>query len=205
MTNERYTFVSDLKDKKAAARGAYAKKGGSKSKRCSLPSDHLTPAELKRRNSPVSTVKLNTPIDYTEFRKLTPSLQYFYLDHLIAHYGARRCDIKAMLGCSDGTMVKILNSLPGKLIFNGRPKHPSEAWTEFINGQAPDPIPDQPVPPAPEPEAKPQEEKKEIVLAPPVLSGSITMVATLPDLGAQLLKLINGDTAYQFTVSFSRV
>lgn len=43
-----------------------------------------------------------------------------------------------------------------------------------------------------------------IMLAPPVLSGSITMVATLPDLGAQLLKLINGDTAYQFTVSFSR-
>jgi len=204
MTNERYTFVSDLRDKKAAARGAYAKKGGSKSKRCSLPSDHLTQAELKRRNSPVSTVKLNQPITYTEFRKLTHSLQYLYLDHLIAHYGARRCDLKDMLGCSDGTMVKIFNSLPGKLVFNGRPKHPSKEWKAFLAGQAPEPIPDQPVPPA-APEPEPQEEKGEIVLEPPILSGSITMVATLPDLGAQLLKLINGDTAYQFTVSFSRV
>lgn len=203
MTDERYTYVSDIRDKKITAHGAFAKRSGSKSRRCSLPSDNLTEAEKKRRNSPVSTVKLNKPTTYAEIRKLTPSLQYLYLDHLITHYGARRRDLQDMLGCSDGTMNKLLNSLPGKLIFEGRPKHPSKEWKAFLAGQAPEPIPDQPVPPAPEPE--PQEEKGEVVLAPPVLSGSITMVAVLSDLQDQLLKLIDGDTAYNFTVSFSRV
>lgn len=200
MTNERYTFVSDLRDKKAAARGAYAKKGGSKSKRCSLPSDHLTQAELKRRNSPVESIKLNTPITYAELKKLNPNLQYLYLEHCVTTHKGRRKDIVDMLGINQATFARLLPTLPGCLEFKGRPKTVAPEWTAFIGGtETTDPIPE------PEPEAEPKEEKKEIVLEPPVLSGSITMVATLPDLGAQLLKLISGDTAYQFTVSFSRV
>lgn len=200
MTNERYTFVSDLREKKAAARGAYAKKGGSKSKRCRLPSDNLTPAELKRRNSPVESIKLNTPITYAELKKLNPNLQFLYLEHCVTTHKGRRKDIVDMLGINQATFARLLPTLPGCLEFKGRPKTVAPEWAAFIGGtETTDPIPE------PEPEAEPKEEKKEIVLEPPVLSGSITMVATLPDLGAQLLKLINGDTAYQFTVSFSRV
>ena len=200
MTNERYTFVSDLRDKKAAARGAYARKGGSKSKRCSLPSDHLTPAELKRRNSPVESIKLNTPITYAELKKLNPNLQFLYLENCVTKHKGRRKDIVDMLGINQATFARLLPTLPGCLEFKGRPKTVAPEWTAFIGGtETMDPIPE------PEPEEPQPEGEKEIVLEPPVLSGSITMVATLPDLGAQLLKLINGDTAYQFTVSFSRV
>ncbi len=204
MTDERFTFYEDIRQKNSAKSGAYHRVSGAKSKRCTLPSDHLTAAEMRRRNSPVSSIKLNQPITYEEFKTLTPTLQALYLDHLIHEYHARRIDVVQMLGISQSMWGKIKPTIPCKLNFPKGKHEPAPEWLAFLGGEAeeitPPPMPEEI--PAAEPETPQQEE---IFLIPPILSGSITMVAALPDLLSQLTRLVQEDTAYQFTVSFTRV
>ena len=48
MTDERYVYTSDVRDRKRTASGSRAKKGGSRSRRCPLPSDTLTKAQRQK-------------------------------------------------------------------------------------------------------------------------------------------------------------
>ena len=220
MTDERFTFYEDIRQKNSTKAGAYHRVSGAKSKRCTLPSDHLTAAEMKRRNSPVSSIKLNQPITYEEFKTLTPTLQALYLDHLIHEYKARRIDVVQMLGISQSMWGKIKPTIPCKLDFPKGKHVPAPEWLAFIGGEAeeitPPPMPEEA--PAAEPETpawsneigepipiKAEDVKLVPAVMPPILSGSITMVAALPDLLSQLTRLVQEDTAYQFTVSFTKV
>ena len=81
-------FDYDVLQKKRTAAGARHMKRGSRSKRCSLPSDNLTPAQLKRRNGPVSTYKLDAPMRWDDFKAMPVDLQKQYLTNLVETYGA---------------------------------------------------------------------------------------------------------------------
>ena len=81
-------FDYDVLQKKRTAAGARHMKRGSRSKRCSLPSDNLTPAQLKRRNGPVSTYKLDAPMKWDDFKAMPVDLQKKYLTGLIETYHA---------------------------------------------------------------------------------------------------------------------
>ena len=81
-------FDYDALQKKRIAAGARHMRRGSRSKRCSLPSDHLTPAQLKRRNGPVSTYKLDAPMRWDDFKEMPADLQKQYLTYLVETYGA---------------------------------------------------------------------------------------------------------------------
>ena len=81
-------FDYDALQKKRIAAGARHMKRGSRSKRCSLPSDNLTPAQLKRRNGPVSTYKLDAPMRWDDFKAMPADLQKQYLTNLVETYGA---------------------------------------------------------------------------------------------------------------------
>lgn len=81
-------FDYDVLQKKRTAAGARHMKRGSRSKRCSLPSDNLTPAQLKRRNGPVSTYKLDEPMKWDDFKAMPVDLQKQYLTNLVETYGA---------------------------------------------------------------------------------------------------------------------
>ena len=81
-------FDYDALQKKRIASGARHMKRGSRSKRCSLPSDHLTPAQLKRRNGPVSTYKRDAPMRWDDFKAMPVDLQKQYLTNLVEAYGA---------------------------------------------------------------------------------------------------------------------
>ena len=81
-------FDYDVLQKKRTAAGARHMKRGSRSKRCSLPSDHLTPAQLKRRNGPVSTYKLDAPMRWDDFKAMPVDLQKQYLTNLVEAYAA---------------------------------------------------------------------------------------------------------------------
>ena len=60
-----HDFDYDAMQKKRIARGASHMKRGSKSKKCTLPSDYLTAAQKRRLNGPVSTYK--TFVDFDDF------------------------------------------------------------------------------------------------------------------------------------------
>lgn len=79
-------FEYDCMQKKRIARGAQNRKCGSKSKKCHLPSDYMTQKQWKERNGKVSTVKMNEPMSWGEFKELSKDLQSEYLAKLIRRY-----------------------------------------------------------------------------------------------------------------------
>ena len=107
MTDERFVYNADLRDRKRAAQGARAKKGGSRSKSCTLPSDALSASQKRKLNGSVESISLNSPMSWARLRELTPTLQFLYLDHLVNEHKARRVDLCAMLGVATCTFWKL--------------------------------------------------------------------------------------------------
>ena len=212
MTDETYTLIQTQKERGSMRSGARHKVNGGKSRRCTLPSDHLTPAQRRKLNSPVETVNLNAPMTYDELIKLSPSLQFLYLDHTINEFKARRKDLLEMLGCSQATAGRLFRSLPGKLIFHGKPKAPAPEWETFMAGTLPPPSPDDPdvlpAAPDPEPAPDPDPEPEKVDDNPPqpieILSGSFTIHGQIADMIETLVHLIDTDQSYTFSVSFSK-
>lgn len=66
--------------KKRVAAGAARMKRGSKSKKCTLLSDYLTPAQLKAKNGEVKTMNMNQPVLWADFKEWPEDLQKEYLN-----------------------------------------------------------------------------------------------------------------------------
>lgn len=132
-------FDYDAMQKKRIAAGARHMKRGSRSKRCSLPSDHLTPAQLKRRNGPVSTYKLDAPIRWDDFKAMPVDLQKQYLTNLVETYGATNEMLGDMFYVHPthvGTVKKALGVVsrnPHRI--SGKQKTiRDQMWAAFCNG-----------------------------------------------------------------------
>lgn len=98
-------FDWDVLQKKRIARGAAHMKRGSKSKKCSLPSDRMTPAEWKRRNGTVNTYNMNLPMSWEAFKMMPTDLQQSYIDRLQERFGVSLSDISTdLFDCSIGNL-----------------------------------------------------------------------------------------------------
>ena len=132
-------FDYDVLQKKRIAAGARHMKRGSRSKRCSLPSDNLTPAQLKRRNGPVSTYKLDAPMRWDDFKAMPMDLQKKYLTNLVETYGATNEMLGDMFYVHPtrvGTMKKALGVVshnPHRLIGEKKALR-DQMWAAFCNG-----------------------------------------------------------------------
>ena len=71
-----HDFDYDAMQKKRIARGASHMKHNRKG--CSLPSDYLTAAQKRRLNGPVSTYKLDEPMNWESFKAMPEDLQETY-------------------------------------------------------------------------------------------------------------------------------
>ena len=208
MTDERYVYNTDIRERRSAASGARAKKGGSRSKRCTLPSDHLTPAQKRKLNGQPETVNLNRPMTFAELKKLTPTMQFLYLDHLVTVHHARRVDLLEMLGIVSGTLFKLQKALPGNLQFNGKPRKQAPEWIAFLEGaqeaaQAQDAETQAPAPA--EPEDAPVAATEPAPVEPEIIAGRFTVRSTRMGLIGTILRLIDDpEQTYTFTVNFTR-
>lgn len=132
-------FDYDVLQKKRTAAGARHMKRGSRSKRCSLPSDNLTPAQLKRRNGPVSTYKLDAPMRWDDFKAMPMDLQKQYLTNLVETYGATNemlGDMFCVHPTHVGTVKKALGVVshnPHRLIGEKKTIR-DQMWAAFCNG-----------------------------------------------------------------------
>lgn len=104
-------FDFDVMTKKRIARGAAARKCGSKSRRCTLPSDYLTDAQKKARNGKMSTYNLSKPMTYEQFKLMPRDLQREYLLKLRNDMHASARVIAQMFGCSDETVRVVIRNL----------------------------------------------------------------------------------------------
>lgn len=81
-------FNMEVKQRKNIGYGAYHKKGGSKSKKCSLPSDNLTPAQKRKLNGPVETYAINQPMCWEAFKGMPTDLQQDHLNYIQNRFAA---------------------------------------------------------------------------------------------------------------------
>ena len=86
MSDEEFIYRQDIKEKKAAGRGVFHKKGGSKSKKCTLPHERLTKKELEKMNGEVMTYNPNAWYSWKEFMKLPDEYQTKYINSLMTRY-----------------------------------------------------------------------------------------------------------------------
>ena len=75
MNKYKYEYHADIKAQRAAARGAAHRKRGSRSKKCSLPSDNLTPKQLRDLNGEVTVYNLGQPMTQEEYDRLPDDLK----------------------------------------------------------------------------------------------------------------------------------
>lgn len=137
MTDERFVFIEDCKDKKRTARGAFNKrthcgKGGA----IMFPSDYLTEKEKKAMNGECKSYRLNDPMKWKEFKYMPQDLQRTYITGLRDAFGAHNKAIFSMLGISDAAGSKYFSKI-GLALGKGKTpgKFKEEAWTRWMNGE----------------------------------------------------------------------
>ena len=86
MKDETYAFIEDVKERKSTARGAIHKKNGSKSKKCTLPSDYLTKKEREKMNGEVKNWNMNTFYTWDEFKEMPDDLKPAYISTISQKY-----------------------------------------------------------------------------------------------------------------------
>lgn len=111
MEDETYTFIQTVRDRKATAHSARYKKNGSKSRKCTLPSDYLTPAEKRRRNSAVQTYTMNVPHTKKELNAWPEDMQHEYIKSIIDRFNPSNRALGEMLGCGETTACMYVHKL----------------------------------------------------------------------------------------------
>lgn len=134
-----HDFDYDAMQKKRIARGASHMKCGSKSKKCTLPSDYLTDAQKRRLNGPVSTYKLDEPMSWESFKAMPEDLQKKYILNLQETYQANDKMIGKMFRKSDVTVGEYRKKLGINSIGKSKMTHDEVAvrdakWDAFCNG-----------------------------------------------------------------------
>lgn len=137
MTDEKYVFISDVRDKKRTARGSFnmrthAGKGGA----VKFPSDYLTKKELRAMNGETKTYNINAPMDWKEFKSMPDDIEAMYIKALRERYGVMNINIAEMLGVHPVTFAKEINRLgfSGQGKGNRRSNFDSEGWCKWLNG-----------------------------------------------------------------------
>lgn len=139
-------FDFDVMQKKRIARGSAHMKRGSKSRKCSLPSDHLTPAQLKRRNGPMSTYNLSAPMTWEQFKKMPMDLQQSYIDSVQARFNVSGARISEDLFHMTGANLRVYASKTGLKYSTARKGYKltdaeMEVWNKWLtNGEEHDPV-----------------------------------------------------------------
>lgn len=106
-----HDFDYDAMQKKRIARGAAHMKRGSKSKKCTLLSDYLTAAQKRRLNGPVSTYKLDEPMNWESFKAMPEDLQKEYILNLQETYQANNDMLGKMFGVTGASVCKMRHAL----------------------------------------------------------------------------------------------
>lgn len=201
MRDTEFVARQTINERKSIARQAKAKKNGSKSKRCSLPSDNMTKSEWKKRNGEMITIKLNEKMEYKSFKNLPISLQAEYLNNLVDKYEARQKDIAEMFGISTSMMSLLFQTLlPDKKLSSQYKVSPK--WLDFINGGKEEPVKEMAVPEEfaeeiPIVQDVPEEEAKI-----KVEYGNINFSGKAHAVFAKALPLFDENVEYTITISF---
>lgn len=134
MTDEKFVFVSDVKDKKRTARGSFNKVRGT-GRKVKFPSDYMSEKERKAMNGAVKSYDLTNPMKYAEFCAMPEDLRREYILRLQRLYRAGDVAIGEMMGVSKTAILRQRTILGiGSLAKGGKP-YPE--WNNFVKHGSP--------------------------------------------------------------------
>lgn len=186
-------FDFEVRQKKSVASGARRRVNGSKSKRCTLPSDYLTAAQKRELNGECYAVNLNEQIGWIELLSLPLSMAKEYIEHLHGVHMAPITGAAEMFGIDVKTYQQYLEKIGVEIPRSAgrRPREVEETWKAFWQ------------PPAPQEEERPMEEPKVERKPMQPESMSITLTGDLEQLAAYI-KLLPMDGRLRMTVTLER-
>ena len=214
MTDESYVFRQTSLERKKIANGVYSRKRGSRSKKCTLPSDSLTAGQLKKRNGEVMQYNLNKPMSWHTFKSMPEDLQREYIVKCKEKYGARGRDLAEMFGMSkNGFSLAMVKLFDGNSPFEGTaPKVRTTLWDDFLRS---DTSASEEAEPAevnlPTEDTESVESETERVKQPPtsksrgvarVTSGLIHLEGTPEAVFAKAILAMNPESTYSVVVDF---
>ena len=139
MKDEEYLFLSDVREKKRIANGAFYKRThNGKGGRVRLPSDYLTKKELQAMNGEVKSYRMNEAISWAEFRAMPDDIKINYITLLRSKFDVPDSKIAKMMGVSGCSMSQML----AKLGLNLTEKRTSakkwdvDGWNAFVGNPA---------------------------------------------------------------------
>lgn len=96
MTDEKYTFIEDIRQKSSTAKSSHYKKtsGG---KHVKFPSDYLSKKEKNKMNGEIKGYDLNKPMDWTEFKAMPDDLKKEYIEKIQKRFNVYRKTISKEL------------------------------------------------------------------------------------------------------------
>lgn len=98
MTDSEYVFQQDIKERKSQVNGARHRKCGSKSKKCTLPSDMLTAKEIRERSGEVISMNPQKRYNLGEFHQFPDDIKGIYIKAIQKRFHVGPSDIAEMFG-----------------------------------------------------------------------------------------------------------
>lgn len=140
--SEQFTrdFYKEVSEKKVVARGARYRKGGSKSRKCSMSTDYMTQKQWKERNGPIMSYSMTQPIDWNSFKEMPADVQEMYVKSMKEKFGANQTDLAEMFDVHPQTVRMVFKSLGlGKMFSRGGKlmnEEQKKVWHKFIGREA---------------------------------------------------------------------
>ncbi len=142
MTDEKYVFVQDTREKKSVARSARSKrthcgKGG----RVKLPSDYLSKRELNAMSGECKSYRLNEPMNWVEFKSMPDDIKITYIKLIREKFDASDSALAEMFGVSGWTVcqeMKRLDLARGK--YSNNRKWDKDAFIAWVNRVPTEPV-----------------------------------------------------------------
>lgn len=124
LSDAEYLLRQEIKERKAAGRGAFHRKCGAKSKKCTLPHERLTKKELEKMNGEVMSYDPRKWYTWEEFRKLKMEWQVNYVNSLITRYNCSCSGIcQYVFGISRTALSSYLRKAGQLEFINNRDAH----------------------------------------------------------------------------------
>lgn len=141
-------FEQEVRQRKSLVPSSRRKKCGSKSKKCTLPSDFLTEKQIRERHGETIVYNLKQPMTWENFKKLPGHAQSEYIAGLRENYGVAASDIAKMFGVTSQTVRSYMSEKNIEVRVNhgyrmsGRQR---ELWERFLSEEEQPNVPVYPI------------------------------------------------------------
>lgn len=136
MNDEKYLYISDVREKRNIARSAYNRKPhAGKGGKVMMPSDYMTRKELKAMSGECKSYRMNEPMPWKEFKAMPDDLKISYIKLIREKFGVPATEMCRALGISHNTLkleIARLGLNEGKGKFNHN--WDKDGWYRWIGG-----------------------------------------------------------------------